>query len=169
MKKVLLSLAIVAVAFSASAQKEKQESKALKLSVGVEAGLPIGDAGDVYSFVIGGSAQGEYAIDKSIGLTLSAGYLNWSGKTVSGFKVPSTGLIPVLVGAKYYFTPKVYGHAQLGMSFASGNGASGSAFTYAPSVGYNITDQIDVAVKYQAASKDGFTTSFIGIRAAYNF
>src|SRR6478672_248722 len=63
MKKVILSLVIVAVAtFSAKAQDKKaQTMKDLTFSVGVDAGLPISDAGDYYSFVIGGDVQGEYA------------------------------------------------------------------------------------------------------------
>ncbi|MBL0356853.1 MAG: hypothetical protein IPP72_08145 [Chitinophagaceae bacterium] len=41
MKKVLLSLAIVAIAFSANAQKEAD--KTFKFSVGALVGLPMGD------------------------------------------------------------------------------------------------------------------------------
>jgi hypothetical protein len=165
MKKVILSLAIVAIAFSANAQKEAD--KTLKFSVGVEAGLPMGDFKTFSSIGFGASLMGEYAVAEKVGITLSAGYLTFTGKTVDGFKYGSTSIIPVLAGAKFFFAEKVYGHAQLGMSFFNNGG--GSAFTYAPAIGFIPAENIDVQVKYQAASKTGSTLSFIGLRAAYTF
>lgn len=169
MKKVIFSLAIAVVALSANAQKESD--KTLKFSVGVEAGLPLGDFKQVASIGIGGSVQGEYAAAETVGITLSAGYLTFSGKTVDedgiSFKYPSTSIIPVLAGAKFYFAEKFYGHAQAGMSFFNNGG--GSAFTYAPALGVMPSENIDISLKYQGASKSGSTTSFIGVRVAYSF
>lgn len=172
MKKVIFTMAIAAFAFTANAQDSKSD-KEFKLSVGVEAGLPLGDLKEGTSFGIGGSAMGEYAAAENLGLTLSAGYLTFSGKTVEDVKGPSLNIIPVLVGAKYHFNEKFYGHAQLGMSFASvkveGVSASTSAFTYAPTIGFTPSENIDIAVKYQSYSKGGGTTSFLGLRVAYVF
>ena len=114
--------------------------------------------------MIGADLQGEYAADESVSITLSAGYLNFTGKNGAG----SSGLIPVLVDGKFKFAEKVFGHAQLGMSFSTESGG-GSAFTYAPSIGYIVSENVDVAVKYQAATKSGATTSFIGIRVGFRF
>ena len=171
-------MAIVAIAFSANAQDSKTD-KPLKFSVGVEAGLPLGDFKEVSKFGIGGSVQGEYAVMESLGLTLNAGFLSFGGKTVDisglgSFKYGTTILIPVLAGAKYHFTEKVYAHAQLGVSFLSYKedgepNSSSSAFTYAPGIGVMATDNIDILLKYQAASKSGSTLSFLGLRVAYTF
>ena len=173
-------MAIVAIAFSANAQDSKSD-KHLKFSVGVEAGLPLGDFKEVSKFGIGGSVQGEYAVMESLGLTLNAGFLSFAGKTVDlgGFgsvKYGSTKLIPVLAGAKYYFTEKVYGHAQLGVSFLSykdtgedAETSSSSAFTYAPGIGVMATENIDILLKYQSATKNGSSLSFLGLRVAYTF
>ena len=166
-------MAIAAVAFTANAQEKSGSDKPLKFSVGVEAGLPLGDLKEGSSFGIGGSAMGEYSAAESLGLTLSAGYLTFSGKTVESVKGPSLNLIPVLVGAKYHFNEKIYGHAQLGMTFASvkfeGVSASTSAFTYAPTIGFTPSENIDIALKYQAYTKNSTSTSFLGLRVAYVF
>jgi hypothetical protein len=172
MKKVILSVAVIAIAtLSASAQK-KSADKDLKFSVGAEIALPIGDFNKVSSIGFGGTVQGEYAAAETVGITLNAGFMTFSGKTVSGIKFPTTSIIPVLAGAKFYFAEKFYGHAQLGMSFISlkqgGVSASTSAFTYAPGIGYQASENFDVSVRYQSYSKGG-TSSFIGLRAAYNF
>lgn len=173
MKKVIFTLVIAAVGLTAGAQDKKSSDKEFKFSIGVEAGLPLGDLKDASSFGIGGSAMGEYAAAENLGLTLSAGYMTFAGKTVESVKGPSLNLIPVLIGGKYHFNDKIYGHAQLGMTFASvkvaGVSASTSAFTYAPTIGFTPSENIDIALKYQAYTKNSSSTSFLGLRVAYVF
>jgi hypothetical protein len=159
MKKVFLSLAIVVIAFSANAQSDKS----LKFGVGITAGLPLADIKVASSFAVKGDVQAEYAATEAVGLTLSAGYIKYIAKSDY-----STGsVIPVLVGAKFAFSENLYGHAQLGVSFVSDGG--GSAFTYAPSIGYKVSDNFDVALKYESLSKGGGTFSYIGLRAGLSF
>jgi hypothetical protein len=182
MKKLLLSAAIIIAAVGANAQSDASK---LKFSAGVEAALPLGDFGKGYSFGVGGSAQADYAIDETFAVTLNAGYISFSGKTVTtpsytvgpitipgtSYKSPTIGYIPVLVGAKYSFTPELYGSAQLGLTFASVSGGSGSssAFTYAPGVGYKFTENLDALVKYTGYSANGGSSSTVGLRVAYTF
>lgn len=173
MKKIILSLAIVAIAFTVNAQDKKKDAKEFKFSVGVEAGLPLGDFKETSSIGIGGSVMGEYAAAEAVGITISAGYITFSGKKIDlggglgSFKFGSASIVPVLAGVKYYFSEQFYGHAQLGMSFL--NAGAGSAFTYAPTVGFMASENIDISLKYQAFSKGGGTTSFLGLRIAYAF
>ncbi len=174
MKKLILSAAILAMGIMSANAQSSSEGKDLKFSVGLEAGLPMGDLKTSNNFGIGGSLQAEYKAAENIGLTLSAGYLSFSGKTFTfdgtSVKGPAIGIIPILVGGKYYFTESVYGGVQLGMSFLSATGVpSSSAFTYAPGIGYNVSPNFDLQLKYQAASKNGSTLSFLGLRAAYSF
>ena len=165
MKKIILTLLIVvSISLSANAQNETSVKKDFKFSIGVNAGIPVGDIKPFSSFVIGGDLQGELGVAPTFGLTLSAGYLNYLGK--SGLS--STGYIPILLGGKYYFTDKIYGHAQFGLSLSTEKDG-GSAFTYAPSIGYVVSEKFDVAIKYQSATKNSFNVSFIGIRIAYSF
>ncbi len=171
MKKVLLTAAIVAALFSSKAQS-KRDKEDLKFNAGVEVGLPIGDFNKVNSIGFGASVMGEYAATEEVGITLSAGFLTFSGKTydLGGFgsvKGSSQSIIPVLAGVKYHFTEKVYGHAQVGLSFLNNGG--GSAFTYAPTIGIMASENIDISLKYQALTKNSVTLGFIGLRAAYTF
>lgn len=163
MKKMILTAVVAVIAFSANAQ-EKASGKTFKFSVGLTAGIPIGDIKSATSFVIGGDVQGEYAAAETVGITLNAGYLKFTAK--EGFE--TSGLIPVLVGAKFYFAEKFYGQPQVGLTLSTQSGG-GSAFTYAPAFGYQVSENFDLAVKYQAFTKSSFTTSFIGLRAAYSF
>lgn len=164
MKKTIIAVALVAIAFTANAQDKKGSDQSIKFGAGVLAGIPIGDLKNAASFAIGGDIQGEYAAAETVGITLSAGYLNISGKSGLG----STGVIPVLLGGKFTFGEKFYGHAQVGMSFSTQSGG-GSAFTYAPGFGYQVSEKFDLGVKYQAWTKSGFTSSIIGLRAGFSF
>ncbi|MES2431918.1 MAG: outer membrane beta-barrel protein [Bacteroidota bacterium] len=165
MKKVILSLVIVAAAtFSANAQdKDAQTMKDLTFSVGVDAGIPT--TSGVKGFYIGGDVQGEYAASPELGITLSAGYTSFMAKGGG-----SSSSIPVLGGIRYYFSDrKVYASAQAGVTIFTGGGSSTSVFTYAPGIGYYVSPNFDLLLKYQAASKDGVTSSQLALRAAYNF
>ena len=170
MKKILLSTAVL-ITFVLTVKAQTSSDRPLKFSIGVEAGLPVGDFKEGYKFGIGGTAQAEYAAAEKLGLTLNAGYLSFSGKSedILGetFKFPTVSVVPVLAGAKYYFTENVYGHAQAGISFFNNDG--GSAFTYSPGIGIKAGEKFDILVKYQAATKSGSTLSFVGARVAYNF
>lgn len=171
MKKIFLSVAILTVSIAGVTAQSKTAEKKPVFSAGVEAALPLGDFKQGYKFGFGATVQGEYPAADKVGITLSAGYLSFAGKTIEflgeKYKNDAQGAIPVLAGAKYYFADNIYGHAQIGLTFF--NHGVGSAFTYSPGIGIKASDKIDVLVKYQAASKSGSTASFIGTRVAYTF
>lgn len=165
MKKLILAIAVIAI--STVTVQAQSVTKKTVLSVGAEAGFPVGSAGlgDVYSFAIGGSLQVEYLVSPDFGLTLKAGYLDYLAK---GGGPGAIGFIPVLAGFKYHFNPKVYGSGQFGISFPTLSGG-GSSFTYAPGVGFQVSQHVDLLARYEAASKSGFTYGNIGVRLAYSF
>jgi hypothetical protein len=173
MKKLFFIAALTAASFTTFAQDDKASDKPLSFSVGVEASLPFGDYGDVYSFGIGGSVQGDYKLSSDLAVTLNAGYISYAGKSVTypiigTIKADALGLVPVLAGIKYWFSPNIYGSGQLGLTFATGKGNSGSNFTYVPGVGFKVS-QFDFLLKYTGMSTEGSSFSAIGLRAAYNF
>lgn len=162
--KLFMFAVLVALTLSVSAQST--DEKPFKIGAGAMIGLPVGDAANFASLAFGFDVLCEYTVAPEFGVTLSAGYLDWAKK--SGFSGAKLGQIPVLVGGKYYFAEKIYGSAQLGISFSTESGG-GSMFTFAPGVGVKLTDNIDLLLKYQSASKNGGNTSFIGLRAGISF
>ena len=176
MKKLFFSVTILSLSIlSATAQKETTDlDKSFRVSVGLIGALPTGDLKTTSNFGIGGSLQGEAKVAPEFGLTVSVDYISFSGKTISGFgtsiKAPTLSLVPILAGGRYYLGGGAYLSAQLGVTIASATGeTSSSAFTYAPGIGYYLSPNFDLLLKYQAASKNGSTLSFVGLRAAYNF
>ncbi len=172
MKKLFLVLTVITIGITSVKAQDKTLSSSILFSIGVEPSLPIGNFGDAYSFGIGGSLQGELQPSVDLGFTLNAGYINYSGKDVRlggvTYNGGSFGIVPVLAGVKYYFSPKVYGHGQLGAGFGTSSG-SGTSFVYTPGVGFYISDNIDLLVKYVGYSQNGGNLNSIGARLAYSF
>jgi hypothetical protein len=168
-KTLLLAALLVGVALTSFAQTSKSSDQG-KFSIGFEAGLPIGDASDFYSAVLGGSFKYEYPVATSTFLTGSVGYNAFLVK--SEFKdegeKSSFGFIPVKVGLKYYIQNGFFAEGQIGVTFSTESGG-GSAFAYAPGIGYSFDGGFEAGVRYEGWPKDGFTTSQIGLRLAYRF
>ncbi len=162
MKKIIIAAFIIAVSISANAQT----SKNLTFSLGAELGAATGNLNTAYSLAAGASAQADIAIDKDAAITLNAGIIELIGKKInSSVKNRSIALIPLLVGVKYYFTPVVYGSAQLGTTVFTNSGG-GSKFTYVPGLGFKVDKNIDLLVKYTGLSDAG---GIFGARVAYVF
>jgi len=171
MKKVLLVLGLLGgMAANSFAQSSTSSSeKKGAFSIGVEAGLPLGTAGDVYSVVLGASLKYEHPVAESTFITGSAGYNAFLTKSEFkdlGFK-SSYGAIPVKAGVKQMLGSGFFGEAQLGAAFSTESGG-GTAFIYAPGVGYNFSKNIDAGIRYEAWSDNG-TIKQLGLRVGFKF
>jgi hypothetical protein len=172
MKKVLLLLTVLCgLSISSFAQSSKEGGK---FSIGVEAGVPLGDYKDVTNFVIGGSLKYDHPIAEGTFVTLSAGYskfLSNDDAKADGFKFYG---IPVKAGLKHFFAEGFYGEAQVGAAFTKtsveGFGStSKTAFAYAPGIGYAFGGGVDLGVRYEGWSLSGGTASQIAARLAFSF
>jgi hypothetical protein len=160
MKKIIIGSFILLGAMPANAQKES-DSK-IKFNVAAELGLANGALGLTHSLGLGATAQIEYEINEKTRATAMSGIINYSGRSIDGTtKFSGLTAIPILVGAKYYFSDNFYGAAQLGISLFSGT----SPLTYAPGVGFMINEKIEALVKYTGYANLG---GAFGVRVAYN-
>jgi hypothetical protein len=174
MKKLFLVVLLgTAVAYSATAQKtdDKKITGGTSASIGAEIAIPTGDLGESHKLGLGGSAKLAIPVVTNGDVTISAGYITFSGKEIGGgLKYSNYNMIPLKVGFRYSLGEGgFYVEPQLGYTFVSFGGSNDGAFTYAPNIGYMINRMVDVSARYEAASKDGGTVSHIGFRIAYNF
>ena len=72
------------------------------------------------------------------------------------------------MGSEMCIRDRIYAHGQLGMSFWSLGDANESDFTWNLGVGYNITENIDVALRFNSIGADPALNA-VGLRVAYNF
>jgi hypothetical protein len=185
MKKTMKTgIAILALmmglAIGVNAQS-KNERPGLILSVGPEAGVPVGNLSDYYKWSLGGSVQADLAIiKKTLYVNLNAGYTNVFADYSLG--ADDLRLIPVKAGLKYFpvHNLNLYVQGQAGVSFITNSTSpltnKSAAFVYTPQIGYLIPlgkgNYLDAGVKFDGNSKfvdGGQSSNLIGIRLAYAF
>lgn len=169
MKKTITTIFAVAALIVATNYTSNAQ---LRVSVGPELCMPMGDFADGFGIGFGGTVGVEYGVSDNLGIGARAGYLTFGGKDMmDGF---SFNMIPLQAFAKYYFTESQSGlYGMLNLGFHNGKvnveGAEGSTdLSYAPEVGYHLAN-IDLGLRYQMVATEGSTTSYLGIRIAYVF
>jgi hypothetical protein len=171
MKKILLTFALLAgVTLAAFAQK----TTGGKFSIGIDAGVIVGDVSDMANLAIGGSVKYDKPIFNKTSVSLSAGYsylpyTNDYKIALTGYESSQSGgegYIPLKAGLKYMFNDIFYGEGQVGAAIATTGG--GTAFLYAPGVGMKLGQTADFGVRYEAWSKTS-TISQFALRLAYSF
>ncbi len=186
MKKIFIrvsSIAFVLMVFSLAVNAQISDqttstSKAIRLSVGPEFGLPVGNLSDSFDWNFGGSVQADFTIAKALYVTVNAGYNNIFGK--SDIDVPDLQLIPVKAGLKYFPTKSVYVQAEAGANFLTNKsdfvGGKSTAFVYAPQVGillpFSSKSFLDAGVRFEGNTKfveGGESSNYFGLRLAYSF
>ena len=177
MKKQLLILAVLFTSFITVNAQSKSDD--FVFGGGINLGLPIGNNfSTYYSFGIGVKLQGEKMFTDQVSGIGSIGYTDFFGKTitvdnglggtVSG-KAQAFGLIPILVGARYYVAPTFFVGAQIGVGIGTGGGGgSSSGFDYLPQVGYNA-DMYQVVLGYNGVSQTGGTINHLDLSFVYKF
>lgn len=167
----LVASAVAAVAMfigtnQASAQSSSGDSQAVRLGVGVSAGLPTNDN---YNIALGGDLRLQKDFFSNISGTLSAGYTNFSVK--DEFKSTlgdSRGYIPVKAGIKIFPVERFYIGAEVGAGFGTDKG-QGTALVYAPGIGLGFNNGVDVGVRYEGFAQDGNNLGQVALRLAYGF
>src|SRR5262245_2289365 len=110
--------------------------KTLIWSIGIEPSIPIGHFHDLAKFGFGGSLKGEIKAARNVVITVNAGYIAYSGKTVDTISYPNFKYWPVMGGLKLYMG-KAYLHGQAGAGF--GEEHLGTSFWYGAGLGVNFT------------------------------
>jgi hypothetical protein len=171
MKKILLLLAFSAGALSTFAQTASKTDGG-KFSIGIDAGLPTGNANNYSDFAIGGDLKYALAVAGNWDLSLSAGYTSFLGKTITvdGISTNAGDVkgIPVKFAGRYNFDGNAgfFAEAAVGAAFIQDGG--GTTFLYAPGIGYALKNGFEIGARYEGWSNNG-TVSQVALRAAYSF
>jgi hypothetical protein len=172
MRKILLLVVLIVSAAAASFAQTSKSSSGGKFSIGVDPGLPVGSVSDASSFAIGGDIKYSLPAATNFDVSLSAGYSVFIGKSIdiggSSVKIGDLKAIPVKVAGRYNFsgTTGFFGEVGIGAAFIQDGG--GTAFVYAPGIGYAADGGFEAGVRYEGWSKNG-SIGQIALRLAYSF
>jgi hypothetical protein len=169
MKKLLLFL--IVVLFSSTSLIAQRQG----ISLGGNVYFPVGNWAEIASIGYGGSVTYEHPIGKNVAGVIYSGYTYFGGDEEGS----SWTIIPLVAGAKFYFTPKLdwYLAGLLGVDFVTADvttalgDASASSTEFAGNVnfGYEIKTSDKGAVDISAGFIYIDQLSYFGMRLAYIF
>ena len=171
MKKLMLLAAVAVFGLSSVNAQE--------LRAGLTGGLPIGDAGDGYTFNFGIDATYLWEVSDSFQAGAATGYNHSFGDTMSetitvlGFtttvevEFEDFQYIPLAAAGRFNASEQFVLGADLGYAIAIGEGDGG--FYYRPMVGYNASEEIQITASYRGVSVEGGSFSTINLGANYKF
>lgn len=139
--------------------------KAIRLGVGLNLGVP---AQSQYDFAIGGELSVQRDFSNVIAGMLSAGYTSISLDDKNGAPFSSVGFIPVKAGIKVFPGRPFYFSAEAGAAFNTNKGL-GTAFVYAPGIGFGFNNGLDVGLRFEDFVRDGYAPSQFALRISYGF
>ncbi|AXG72087.1 outer membrane protein beta-barrel domain protein [Kordia sp. SMS9] len=164
MKKTILAVvAVFAMVFTANAQDGKFE-------VGINGALPIGDAGDFYTFSVGLDAAYMWNVSDKFDAGVATGFTNAFGdeQSITVFGITTTidaedaQFIPIAGAARYNVSDDFFVGADLGYAIGINDGNDGG-FYYRPKIGYNVSERVSLNVSYTGISIDGGSFDTIGL------
>lgn len=169
MKKIILTLAAIFAISFANAQDGK-------FKAGINLGLPMGDAGDLYSLSVGLDVAYMWSISDQFQAGVTTGYAHYMGKTTdidTGFgtfsvDVEDGGFIPVAGTAQYSLSDKFFVGADLGYAIAIAPSGADGGLLYQPKVGYQA-EKFEVYAGYKGIAVTGTTLSSVNLGFNYKF
>ncbi len=169
--KHMLVVLVVAGALAALAPGRASAQGNLGLNVGAEFVLPIDSPfKDIYNLGFGGTIRGEYGVTRDFWLMLSAGYISLSSKSFLGITPASGTMVPIVVGAKYYFMPgtlRFYGAFDLGItSFTQSVEVLGFNLASQTSTEFTWEPQLGLVGMFADNAAFDFGVRWIGISSA---
>lgn len=163
MKKFLFSIVFLAVGFTSSyAQGD--------IRLGVNAGIPVGDAADISNFNIGADVAYLVGMGDTFQVGPMVGYSHFFGEDIDlgggmgSFEVDDIQFMPLAATARFGLAGLELG-ADLGYAIGLSDGNDGG-FYYKPKVGFNLFG-IGLIASYTGISVDGGTFSSVNIGAEF--
>jgi len=170
-KLAAAALTGVALFIGSNAKAQTTPSSKLRFGIGLEAGVPTGNAHTSSNVDLGGTARLQYGTSDHFALTLTSGYYNFFGKdyTIGTTSVTgsSYGLVPLKAGMKAFFSDNVYFGAEAGAGFET-SGAKNTKLILSPGLGW-ANKTWDIGVRYEDFSGQSNNYGFVGLRVAYGF
>ena len=164
MRKLLFFMAIV---IGTSIQAQKGE-----FNVGVNAGLPVGDISDIYSFTLGAEVNYLFDIADKFKAGPSVAFINFFGKEQEVFGLPLGSIgdaqfLPIAAAARYEASDKFSIGADIGYGVGISQGNEGG-FYYRPMVSYDVADNIAIQASFNGMSNDVISMNNIGLGVLFS-
>jgi hypothetical protein len=165
MKKLLL---VTVVALFSMTSMNAQTFK-----VGASIGIPVADAADISTFVLGVDAYYYFTnVDAVVELGATAGFRNFFGDDIEilnqTIEIDDGQFLPLAAAARLKLFGILSGGADLGYALGINDGNDGG-FYFRPVVGIDIADTIELNASYENISNDGVNLGNLNIGVLFEF
>jgi hypothetical protein len=171
LSKFIATALTVTLFFTTHVNAQTTPANAFRLGIGLETGIPTGNARIGSDFILGGTARLQYGVSSNFAITLTSGAYHFFPVNIPGTntKYDSFGEIPIKAGFKEFFVPNLYFGAEAGVAIeALDSGTGPKRFILSPAVGY-ANNHWDVGVHYDNFSVKQGSFGLVGLRIAYGF
>jgi hypothetical protein len=162
---------VAALFFTTTVKAQTTPANALRMSIGVDAGLPTGNLTIGSNFVLGGTIHLQYGITNNFDVSLASGADHFFSKInpSTGTRFDSFGIIPIKAGVKWFFVPSLYvaGEGGIGVEETDA-GAGNTKMLLSPELGWANTNW-DIGVRYDHYQSGNDPYGFYALRIAYAF
>jgi hypothetical protein len=146
MKRILLS-ALAVFAFATMSAQD--------FNAGLNVGLPIGDAGDAYTFNITLDVSALWEVSESFDAGVATGLSYNLGDEIAGFSIDDAIFLPIAAAGRFAVSEDFTLGADLGYALGLAPDGNDGGFYYAPRVQYGVSDALDIVLSYRGVSDDG--------------
>jgi hypothetical protein len=169
LKSIALVFSVACLFFASNVNAQTSTPNPWRFGIGLEGGVPTGHENNYSNFELGGTARLQYDAGSNFAWTLTSGYYNMFGKDMPGTNTsyPSLGIVPLKLGIKAFFAPKLYFGAEVGAGFET-SGADNTKLIFSPALGF-ANKTWDVGVRYENFSGQDDNFGLVGLRVAYAF
>lgn len=134
--------------------------------IGIAAGLPLGDSGDLSLFSVAVDLAYMFEITETIQAGPISGYSHSFGddKTVGPITTEGVDVqfIPIGVGGRFDVASKLAFGADLGYAIGLNDGNDGG-FYYAPRLSYSTIEDVDIVAAFRGVAIDGGSWDIISV------
>lgn len=154
----------------------QKTGKKFSFGFGIEAGMPLGDFKELYSFAPGLTVRASYKVGPGF-VTLTTGGLAFLPKSLDGEDLKAGLQIPVKAGYKFIFKENFFAMGEVGFSrfnyyFTDFNNEITSiketGATFAPTIGYQA-GAFEIGLRYEITRFDGGNLNAALLRLGFNF
>ncbi|WP_370479575.1 outer membrane beta-barrel protein [Tamlana flava] len=128
------------------------------LNAGINLGLPIGDAGDAWTFNVTLDISYLWEAGDNFEAGIATGFSHSFGDSIDtsfgSIDIEDAQFLPVAGAARFNVSEEFALGADLGYAIGINDGNDGG-FYYAPRVQYGVSDSIDIVLSYRGVSLDG--------------
>jgi len=132
-------------------------------NAGISAALPMGDAGDAYSFGVNVDANYLWEVSDGFKAGIASGFHHYFGEeqsfTILGQTVTvdaeDASFLPIAAAGRFSVSDQFTLGADLGYAVGISPDGNDGGFYYAPKVQYSVSDAIDIVAAYKGVSLDG--------------